>query len=82
MPESEDPKNDLRNSQFGGGFINADTDIWNFFFGQQQDHFAQISDLAQSRINPEKTNKRYRKCDSKSRATLKSTKVINFTKKP
>ena len=25
MPESEDPKNDLRNSQFGGGFINADT---------------------------------------------------------
>ncbi len=43
MLESEDPKNDLRNSQFGGGFINADTvnaqriggDIWNFFFGQQ-----------------------------------------------
>lgn len=29
MPESEDqkkvPNNDLRNSQFGGGFINADT---------------------------------------------------------
>ncbi|WP_414585976.1 NACHT domain-containing protein [Scytonema sp. PCC 10023] len=53
MPESEDPKdpekvtnNDLRNAQFGGGFINADTvnaqriggDIWNIrnlFFGQQ-----------------------------------------------
>jgi predicted NACHT family NTPase len=47
MPESEDPKkvsnNDLRNAQFGGGFINADNvnaqriggDIWNFFFGQQ-----------------------------------------------
>ena len=47
MPESEDPKkvsnNDLRNSQFGGGFINAETvnaqriggDIWNFFLGQQ-----------------------------------------------
>ncbi|MBW4504855.1 MAG: NACHT domain-containing protein [Scytonema hyalinum WJT4-NPBG1] len=54
MPESQDPKepekvtnNDLRNSQFGGGFINADTvnaqriggDIWNiknFFFGQHE----------------------------------------------
>lgn len=47
MPDSEDPKqvssNDLRNSQFGGGFINAETvnagrvggDIWNIFFGQQ-----------------------------------------------
>lgn len=43
MPKSEYPKNDLRNSQFGGGFVNADTvnaqriggDIWNFFFGQQ-----------------------------------------------
>ncbi len=47
MPESEDPKkvsnNDLRDSQFGGGFINADTvnaqriggDILNFFLGQQ-----------------------------------------------
>ncbi|WP_414586993.1 NACHT domain-containing protein [Scytonema sp. PCC 10023] len=47
MPESEDPKkvtnNDLRNAQFGGGFINADTvnaqriggDIWNLFLGQQ-----------------------------------------------
>ncbi len=47
MPESKDPKkvsnNDLRNSQFGGGFINAENvnaqriggDIWNFFLGQQ-----------------------------------------------
>lgn len=47
MPDSEDPKqvnnNDLRNSQFGGGFINADTvnagriggDIYNIHFGQQ-----------------------------------------------
>ncbi|GAX45762.1 hypothetical protein NIES4075_67830 [Tolypothrix sp. NIES-4075] len=47
MPESEDPKkvsnNDLRNAQFGGGFINAENvnaqriggDIRNFFFGQQ-----------------------------------------------
>ncbi|RCJ40085.1 hypothetical protein A6770_38350 [Nostoc minutum NIES-26] len=46
MPDSEDPKqvnNDLPNSQFGGGFINADTvnagriggDIWNFFLGPQ-----------------------------------------------
>ncbi|BAY41480.1 hypothetical protein NIES2111_58760 (plasmid) [Nostoc sp. NIES-2111] len=47
MPDYEDPKqvnnNDLRNSQFGGGLINADTvnagriggDILNFFFGQQ-----------------------------------------------
>lgn len=46
MPESEDPKqvtnNDLPNSQFGGGFINAEAvnagriggDIWNFFLGQ------------------------------------------------
>ena len=47
MSESEDPKkvsnNDLRDAQFGGGFINAETvnaqkiggDIWNFFFWQQ-----------------------------------------------
>ncbi|MBN3883794.1 MAG: NACHT domain-containing protein [Nostoc sp. JL34] len=47
MPDSEDPKqvnnNDLRNAQFGGGFINAENvnagriggDIWNIFFGQQ-----------------------------------------------
>ncbi|MBD2511346.1 NACHT domain-containing protein [Nostoc muscorum FACHB-395] len=47
MPESQDPKkvinNDLPNSQFGGGLINAETvnaqriggDIWNVFFGQQ-----------------------------------------------
>jgi predicted NACHT family NTPase len=47
MLESEDPKkvsnNDLRDSQFGGGFINAENvnaqriggDIWNFFLGQQ-----------------------------------------------
>ncbi|MFB2771622.1 hypothetical protein ACE1AT_20375 [Pelatocladus sp. BLCC-F211] len=54
MPESQDPtpepedskkvtNNDLRNAQFGGGFINAENvnaqriggDIWNFFFGQQ-----------------------------------------------
>ncbi|WP_089130868.1 NACHT domain-containing protein, partial [Tolypothrix sp. NIES-4075] len=47
MPESEDPKkvsnNDLRNAQFGGGFINAENvnaqriggDILNFFLGQQ-----------------------------------------------
>ncbi|MEH2358408.1 hypothetical protein [Nostoc sp.] len=47
MPDFEDPKqvssNDLRNSQFGGGFINAESvnaqriggDIWNIFLGQQ-----------------------------------------------
>ncbi|MEJ6486926.1 GUN4 domain-containing protein [Nostoc punctiforme UO1] len=47
MPDSEDPKqvskNDLRNSQFGGGFISADTvnagriggDIYNIHLGQQ-----------------------------------------------
>jgi hypothetical protein len=47
MPESEDPKqvsnNDLRNSQFGGGFINAEIvnagriggDIYNIHLGQQ-----------------------------------------------
>ncbi|MBD2459079.1 NACHT domain-containing protein [Nostoc sp. FACHB-87] len=46
MPDSQDPKqvnHDLRNAQFGGGFINAETvnagriggDIWNIFFGQQ-----------------------------------------------
>ncbi|MHC5832385.1 MAG: NACHT domain-containing protein, partial [Nostoc sp.] len=47
MPESEDQKEisntDLRNSQFGGGFINAENvnagriggDILNFFFNQQ-----------------------------------------------
>jgi hypothetical protein len=47
MPESKDPQepssNDLRNAQFGGGFINAENvnagriggDILNFFFGQQ-----------------------------------------------
>ncbi|QLE59665.1 NACHT domain-containing NTPase [Nostoc sp. TCL26-01] len=48
MPDSQDPKqvnnNDLRNSQFGGGLINAENvnagriggDIWNIFFGGQQ----------------------------------------------
>ncbi|AUB42120.1 putative NTPase, NACHT family domain [Nostoc flagelliforme CCNUN1] len=46
MPDSEDPKqvnNDLRNAQFGGGFINAEIvnagriggDIYNIHFGQQ-----------------------------------------------
>ncbi|MEH2032197.1 MAG: NACHT domain-containing protein [Nostoc sp.] len=47
MPDAEDPKqgnnNDLRNAQFGGGFINAENvnagriggDIWNIFLGQQ-----------------------------------------------
>ncbi|MBH8573035.1 NACHT domain-containing protein [Nostocaceae cyanobacterium CENA369] len=47
MADSQDPKqvnnNDLRNAQFGGGFINAENvnagriggDIWNIFFGQQ-----------------------------------------------
>ncbi|MEH2304226.1 hypothetical protein [Nostoc sp.] len=47
MPDSEDPKqvskNDLRNSQFGGGLINAGTvnagqiggDIYNIHLGQQ-----------------------------------------------
>lgn len=47
MPDSQDPKqvskNDLRNSQFGGGLINADTvnagrvggDIYNIHLGQQ-----------------------------------------------
>ncbi|QLE45282.1 hypothetical protein FD723_33735 (plasmid) [Nostoc sp. C052] len=46
MPDSQDPKqvsNDLRNSQFGGGLINAGTvnagqiggDIYNIHFGQQ-----------------------------------------------
>jgi len=46
MPDSQDPKqvnNDLRNAQFGGGFINAENvnagriggDIWNIFFEQQ-----------------------------------------------
>ncbi|MEH2355949.1 NACHT domain-containing NTPase [Nostoc sp.] len=46
MPDSQDPKqvtNNLPNSQFGGGLINADTvnakriggDIWNIFLGQQ-----------------------------------------------
>ncbi|MFN6486921.1 MULTISPECIES: hypothetical protein [unclassified Nostoc] len=46
MSDSEDPKqvsNDLRNSQFGGGFINAGTvnagqiggDIYNIHLGQQ-----------------------------------------------
>ncbi|MHC5863034.1 MAG: hypothetical protein ACYTXM_40525, partial [Nostoc sp.] len=47
MPDSEDPKqadnNDLRNTQFGGGFINAEIvnagriggDIYNIHLGQQ-----------------------------------------------
>lgn len=47
MPDSQDPKqvtnNDLSNSQFGGGLINAESvnagriggDIYNFHFGQQ-----------------------------------------------
>ncbi|MFN6565540.1 MAG: toll/interleukin-1 receptor domain-containing protein [Nostoc sp. ChiSLP01] len=47
MPDSQDPKqvnNDLRNAQFGGGLINADTvnagqidgNVYNIHFGQQQ----------------------------------------------
>jgi predicted NACHT family NTPase len=55
MPESDNPKkvsnNDLRNAQFGGGFINAENvnaqriggDIWNFFLGQQ---VTPVGDLA------------------------------------
>ncbi|MBD2513132.1 NACHT domain-containing protein [Nostoc muscorum FACHB-395] len=60
MPGSEDPKqvssNDLRNSQFGGGFINADTvnagrigdDIYNIHLEQQttaSDNLAQLQNL-------------------------------------
>jgi len=62
MPESDDPKkvsnNDLRNAQFGGGFINAENvnaqriggDIWNFFLGQQTAPVGNPSRPANQRI--------------------------------
>jgi septal ring factor EnvC (AmiA/AmiB activator) len=85
MPDSQDPKqvnnNDLRNSQFGGGLINADTvnagqiggDIYNIHLGQ---HTPASSNPAQSQ------NQRQRSLserDSIEKAyTLQSQKVANL----
>ncbi len=85
MPESEDPKqvsnNDLRNSQFGGGLINADTvnagriggDIYNIHLGQQ---------MAASGNSAQPQNQRQRsqsEKDSLEKAyTLQSQKVANL----
>jgi AAA-like domain len=85
MPDSEDPKqvskNDLRNSQFGGGFINADTvnagqiggDIYNIHFGQQ---------TVKSGNSVQSQNQRQRSLsekDSLEKAyTLQSQKVANL----
>lgn len=85
MPDSEDPKqvnnNDLRNSQFGGGLINADTvnagqiggDIYNIHLGQQ---------TAVSGNSVQSQNQRQRspsERDSLEKAyTLQSQKVANL----
>jgi membrane protein involved in colicin uptake len=85
MPESEDPKqvssSDLRNSQFGGGLINADTlnagriggDIYNIHLGQQ---------TAVSGNSVQSQNQRQRsqsERDSLEKAyTLQSQKVANL----
>lgn len=87
MPESEDPKevsyNDLKNSQFAGGFINAEAvnaqriggDIWNIYLGQQtvaSDNPAR-SQSQQRRLEQEK--------DSLEQAyTLQSEKVAQIRK--
>lgn len=85
MPDSEDPKqvskNDLRNSQFGGGLINAGTvnagqigaDIYNIHFGQQ---------MTASGNSVQSQNQRQRsqqERDSLEKAyTLQSQKVANL----
>ncbi|WP_256874735.1 AAA-like domain-containing protein [Nostoc sp. C057] len=85
MPDSEDPKqvskNDLRNSQFGGGLINAGTvnagqigaDIYNIHFGQQ---------MTASGNSVQSQNQRQRsqsEKDSLEKAyTLQSQKVANL----
>ncbi len=85
MPESEDPKqvsnNDLRNSQFGGGFINADTvnagriggDIYNIHLGQQ------AADSGNSVQSQNQRQRSQQERDSLEKAyTLQSQKVANL----
>ncbi|MBD2535106.1 AAA-like domain-containing protein [Nostoc flagelliforme FACHB-838] len=85
MPDSEDPKqvsnNDLRNSQFGGGLINAGTvnarqiggDIYNIHLGQQT---VASGNLVQSQNQRERSQQER---DSLEKAyTLQSQKVANL----
>jgi hypothetical protein len=85
MPDSEDPKqvsnNDLRNSQFGGGLINADTvnagqiggDIYNIHVGQQ---------MSASGNSAQSQNQRQRSQSERNSLekayTLQSQKVANL----
>ncbi|MBD2511866.1 AAA-like domain-containing protein [Nostoc muscorum FACHB-395] len=85
MPDSEDPKqvssNDLRNSQFGGGLVNADTvnagqiggDIYNIHLGQQT---AASGNSVQSQNQRQRSQQER---DSLEKAyTLQSQKVANL----
>ena len=85
MPDSEDPKqannNDLRNAQFGGGLINADTvnagqiggDIYNIHLGQ---HTAASGNSVQSQNQRQRSQSEK---DSLEKAyTLQSQKVANL----
>ncbi|MEH2355950.1 AAA-like domain-containing protein [Nostoc sp.] len=85
MPDSQDPKqvssSDLRNSQFGGGLINADTvnagriggDIYNIHLGQQT---ATSGNSVQSQSQRQRSQQEK---DSLEKAyTLQSQKVANL----
>ncbi|WP_292818140.1 AAA-like domain-containing protein [Nostoc sp. JL23] len=84
MPDSQDPKqvsNDLRNTQFGGGLINADTvnagriggDIYNIHLGQ---HTAASGNSVQSQNQRQRSQQEK---DSLEKAyTLQSQKVANL----
>nr|WP_322666204.1 hypothetical protein [Dendronalium sp. ChiSLP03b]MDZ8208994.1 hypothetical protein [Dendronalium sp. ChiSLP03b] len=84
MPDSQDSKqvnNDLRNAQFGGGLINADTvnagriggDIYNIHIGQQM---VASSDSAQSQNQRQRSQQEQ---DSLEKAyTLQSQKVASL----
>jgi hypothetical protein len=84
MPDSQDPKqvsNDLRNAQFGGGLINADTvnagriggDIYNIHLGQQTEV---LGNSVQSQSQRQRSQSER---DSLEKAyTLQSQKVANL----
>ncbi|OYE02441.1 AAA-like domain-containing protein [Nostoc sp. 'Peltigera membranacea cyanobiont' 232] len=85
MPDSQDPKqvssSDLRNSQFGGGLVNADTvnagriggDIYNIHLGQQT---ATSGNSVQSQSQRQRS---LSEKDSLEKAyTLQSQKVVNL----
>ena len=91
MPELEDPKkvsnNDLRNAQFGGGFINAENvnagriggDIWNFFLGQQA---APVGDLARPKNQRILLASVKEEFTARLRQSLHNAVLINLGKEP